>query len=186
MDKIEGFNDEFRFLSNFWPAKIFYNDEFWPNVECAYQAYKSDDPEVREEFKTLTAGEAKKKGGEIRLRDDWEVIKDSIMCELVFAKFTQNKDLGDMLLLTEDLYIEETNWWNDVYWGVCNGIGENKLGIMIMKVRHHLNDSINTFSYDLEQMKKALEGPVHVVPNNLKPGELREWITNLTLKDDDG
>ena len=33
---------------------------------------------------------------------------------------------------------EETNHWNDTYWGVCNGVGQNMLGRMLMFIRDNL------------------------------------------------
>jgi predicted NAD-dependent protein-ADP-ribosyltransferase YbiA (DUF1768 family) len=32
----------------------------------------------------------------------------------------------------------EGNWWGDTYWGVCNGVGENHLGKLLMKIRDYL------------------------------------------------
>ncbi len=34
---------------------------------------------------------------------------------------------------------EETNTWHDTYWGVCNGVGKNMLGIQLMRVRAELS-----------------------------------------------
>lgn len=31
--------------------------------------------------------------------------------------------------------IIEVNNWGDTYWGVCNGIGDNHLGKILMKIR---------------------------------------------------
>lgn len=136
--RVEGFKDEFRFLSNFWAAPILYNGDKWSSVEQAYQAYKSNDPEVRKLFQSLTSAEAKKLGREIEIREDWEFVKDHIMYNLVCEKFMQNEHLADMLLATRKSYLEETNWWNDTYWGVCNGKGQNKLGKILMQVREIL------------------------------------------------
>lgn len=32
---------------------------------------------------------------------------------------------------------EETNYWNDTDWDVCNGDGENKLGKILMNTRNY-------------------------------------------------
>ena len=42
------------------------------------------------------------------------------------------------LLETGDVYLEETNTWGDVFWGVCNGKGENMLGQVLMLIRDEL------------------------------------------------
>jgi predicted NAD-dependent protein-ADP-ribosyltransferase YbiA (DUF1768 family) len=49
--------------------------------------------------------------------------------------------LRNLLIETGDAYIEECNSWNDIFFGVCNGIGENYLGKIIMKIRKHIKDS---------------------------------------------
>ena len=36
------------------------------------------------------------------------------------------------------LNIVEGNTWGDVFWGVCNGIGENHLGNILMDVRDEI------------------------------------------------
>ena len=57
------------------------------------------------------------------------------MSSIVFEKFYRNKELRKKLLETGDRYLEETNWWGDDFWGVCNGEGRNELGKILMKVR---------------------------------------------------
>lgn len=59
-DEIKGFFGEYRFLSNFWPAKVFLDGEEYPSVENAYQAAKYK-KETRDYFKTCSASDAKKK-----------------------------------------------------------------------------------------------------------------------------
>jgi predicted NAD-dependent protein-ADP-ribosyltransferase YbiA (DUF1768 family) len=58
---------------------------------------------------------------------------------VVLSKFTQNADLKEKLLATGKRYLEETNWWNDVTWGVCKEVGQNLLGEILMDTRAHLN-----------------------------------------------
>ena len=55
----------------------------------------------------------------------------------IFQKFLLHLPLREMLLETGDKYIEETNYWKDTYWGVCDGIGENNLGKIIMATREY-------------------------------------------------
>lgn len=71
---------------------------------------------------------------------DWEEVKDKVMYEIVLAKFTQNPDLKEKLLATGDEHLEEGNTWGDTTWGTVNGIGENRLGIILMKVRKELQE----------------------------------------------
>jgi predicted NAD-dependent protein-ADP-ribosyltransferase YbiA (DUF1768 family) len=62
------------------------------------------------------------------------------MYEEVSLKFYVYKNLGDMLLSTGDELLIEGNTWGDTYWGVDlkTGIGENKLGKILMKVREEI------------------------------------------------
>ena len=56
----------------------------------------------------------------------------------VNAKFSTNESLKKRLLETGDEELIEGNTWNDTYWGVCKGVGLNKLGEILMRVREEL------------------------------------------------
>jgi N-glycosidase YbiA len=136
---IDSFTGEYRFLSNFWPCKIDLHTEVYPSVEHAYVAMKSDDPKIRKQVSEIeTAGQVKRFGRTIPLRDNWDANKYQIMVGLLFVKFFQNKELGEKLLATGDAILIEGNTWGDTYWGVCNGVGENNLGKILMEVRNLL------------------------------------------------
>jgi ribA/ribD-fused uncharacterized protein len=93
------------------------------------------------EFATIKPGKAKQLGRQVKLRPDWEVVKTAIMEDVVRAKFTQNEELQEKLLATEDRLLIEGNWWKDKIWGVSNGRGENRLGIILMNVRKELKET---------------------------------------------
>jgi hypothetical protein len=57
--------------------------------------------------------------------------------ELLAQKFSYPY-YRDLLLATGDAELIEGNVWNDVFWGVCNGIGKNWLGKLLMQVREVL------------------------------------------------
>lgn len=84
-----------------------------------------------------TPGLAKKMGRSVSLRPDWEDIKDDVMLEGLYRKFADD-ELAEWLLDTGDEELIEGNWWGDRYCGVCNGVGQNKLGKLLMKVREEL------------------------------------------------
>ena len=69
--------------------------------------------------------------------ENWDEIKMNIMANLLFQKFDKEPYLS-MLLDTGDEEIQEGNYWNDKFWGVClkTNEGENILGKMIMYVRN--------------------------------------------------
>lgn len=65
-------------------------------------------------------------------------VKDVIMFEVVKAKFEQHTDLGKALLGTGTQVIVEAAM-PDPYWGWgASKVGENKLGRILMAVRHTL------------------------------------------------
>ena len=133
---ISSFRDEYAFLSNMFPCTIIYQGNMYTNVEAGFQAQKN--PSKAKEFSLLEGKEAKRKGRTVRLRPDWENVKVGIMEDLVLAKFTQNQQLKEALLKTGNLKLVEGNKWNDRFWGVCKGIGENKLGLILMKIRQQI------------------------------------------------
>lgn len=124
---IKQFRGENWYLSNFGPGGLEYGKLFFDNGEAGFQAQKTLDPKIRAEFQGLNPSEAKKKGRHVKLRPDWEEVKGQIMYEIVLAKFSQNPDLKEKLLATGDAELVEGNNWGDDYWGVVNGVGQNKL-----------------------------------------------------------
>lgn len=147
MDTIEEFSGDHFFLSNFFPVDILWDGKSWPTSEHIYQAMKSTDPVEQEKIRLLaTPGQAKRAGKKIKcLRADWDIVKFDIMEKIVRAKFIQNPLIKDMLLDTEDTFLEEGNWWGDRIWGISpkgSGIGQNALGEILMKVRDSLRDEM--------------------------------------------
>lgn len=132
---ITSFTESYRFLSNFYlcPVQDDRGQEY-PSVEHAYQASKTLDPVERSWFTTGSAAEAKKKGRRITLRPDWDVVKLSVMENLLRQKFAE-PSLAAALRATEPSELIEGNWWGDTYWGVCRGQGQNHLGRLLMQIR---------------------------------------------------
>ncbi len=141
---IEEFSGANRFLSNFWPVPngVIFERVSFPTVEHAYQAAKSL---RRDDWLHVAAlakpGDAKRWGRLCEVRKDWDVVKITVMTDLVRQKF-QQEPLRGMLLRTGAEELREGNTWNDVFWGVCSGRGENRLGKILMQVRRELRGSI--------------------------------------------
>ena len=130
------FRNEHYYLSNFYNAPVRYNGLTFKNNEAAFQAMKC--PGRASEFCDLNGADAKRLGRNVRLRSDWSTVKERIMYEICLAKFMQNDELKRLLLATGDALLVEGNSWNDREWGICNGVGENKLGKILMRVRNEL------------------------------------------------
>jgi len=86
---IDSFNGNYKFLSNFAPCKIKFEDAEYASVEHAYQAAKTTDLSLRKDFQKVTAGQAKRLGRKLYLRPDWESIKLNVMEQLLRLKFAQ-------------------------------------------------------------------------------------------------
>lgn len=149
MKKIETFTlPETRFLSNFYPYKkdgsryehsvnVIFEGMVYDCTENAYQAAKSLDPEVRKKIQAMTPFESKKYwiGREDEVRPDWENVKFNFLRDFNRQKFYGNPELMKMLKATGDAVLEEGNTWGDTYWGICDGVGENNLGKILMEIR---------------------------------------------------
>jgi len=144
-NQITSFKGEYRFLSNFWPVSIFYEGLMYPSVEHAYQAQKTEFQEIRQKIANFEKpGDAKKFGEELKLlnqiRIDWDDnLKLDTMKFLVLQKFLENDELQEKLMLTGTAKLIEGNDWNDTFWGVCEGKGENHLGKILMEVRYNIS-----------------------------------------------
>ena len=152
-ERIEGFKGPYEFLSNFVHARVVLSGVTYPTVEHAFQAAKSLDVIERTIIeKAKGPGHAKRLGRLLNCRPDWEDVKERVMRELLSQKFSQPHFM-ELLLSTGDAYLEETNWWNDKYWGVCNGKGKNRLGHILMDIRTDLKAIQNSLVFKSETHK---------------------------------
>jgi ribA/ribD-fused uncharacterized protein len=78
-----------------------------------------------------TPAEAKRFGRSIKPRKDWEEIKIKVMKKALWIKFTQNINLGVMLLGTGEAVLHEDSP-HDRVWGIH---GQDLLGKLLMEVR---------------------------------------------------
>ena len=128
-------------FSNFAPYPIKLKGKIWPTSEHYFQAQKFSgttyEEEIRKAKSPMKAAELGR-SRKVRLRLDWDRVKDNIMYEAVQAKFTQHEELKELLLGTGTAtLIEHTE--NDDYWGDGgDGNGKNKLGKALMQLRSEL------------------------------------------------
>jgi N-glycosidase YbiA len=149
---------KYEFLSNFFPCKFFLDGQVWLSVEQYYQAQKSENLEYKNLIlNAKTALEVKKigdsRGNNVNkhkeswfevhtqeLRFDWEKVKYDVMKKAVFAKFSQNPNLKNQILKTNDFTLIEDSI-DDCYWGIGeDGTGQNILGNILMEVRSKLKN----------------------------------------------
>jgi len=135
---IDSFSGDFRWLSNFAPAPVMLDGVEYPTTEHAYQAAKTTDDAEREAVRQCaTPGRAKRMGREITMRFDWDDVKEAVMLDLTRQKYAL-PEYRERLLATGEREIVEGNTWGDTFWGVCNGVGKNKLGRILMQVRDEI------------------------------------------------
>lgn len=145
-DAITSFSGDYRFLSNFYPASIFYDGLDFPTVEHAYQASKTDSRMHREMIRDAkTPGQAKRMGREVVVRPGFfDGPAFDLMENFVIQKFVKHKVLRELLLRTGERHLVEGNTWRDERWGMVlsEGVwyGENRLGKILMKVRDRIRD----------------------------------------------
>ncbi len=140
--KVEGFFPPYRFLSNYWPVEVEIEGVLYPSVEQAYKAMKTNDVVIRQNIAKLLPNKIEL-GEQIEnllngsIRSDWtDSLRLEIMEKLVTMKFDgRDMKLRQKLIETGDRQLIEANNWDDTFFGVCNGIGHNHLGKILMKVR---------------------------------------------------
>lgn len=152
---IDRFNNEYKFLSNFYPCEIEYQGIEYPSVEHFYVAMKCNSDQIidnihydkisfREKVSNVsTAGKVKALGKKIKIRENWDDIKLKVMSIGLNQKFNHD-DLKALLISTNDEELVEGNYWHDNFYGQCTcekckGKGKNNLGKMLMRVRDELN-----------------------------------------------
>lgn len=138
--EIKEFRGKYFFLSNFFEDKegFTYDGIHYTNSECAFQSAKVKDLEKRERlFKGLRPSQSKRKGRNVQLRHNWDRIRDQIMFDVLYQKFSR-PDMKKKLLATGEALLKEGNTWGDTYWGVCRGKGRNMLGKTLMQIRETL------------------------------------------------
>lgn len=146
--KIDKFDGEFAFLSNFYPSAISDGYTTFPTVEHYFQACKC---EYMDDYDAIAAaptpGQAKRLGRQAVLRDDWEQNKLNVMETALRKKFAI-PELREKLLATGDAYLVEGNFWHDNTWGDCgcekckHTHGQNNLGKLLMKIRTDIRESL--------------------------------------------
>lgn len=138
---INRFDGKYFFLSNFSPSPFRVDYVLFPTMEHYFQANKADNQnDYLHIAYAPTPGEAKRLGRKIQLRSNWEEIKDEVMLTGLRKKFA-DPELRNLLLATGDEELIEGNYWGDTYWGVCNGVGQNKLGKLLMQVREEIKNN---------------------------------------------
>lgn len=139
---IDRFRGEYAFLSNF--DVCFSNGK---SVEHYYQAAKcKTSVDYLKILQADTPRDAKLLSKSIEIRTDWFAVRLIIMEELLKQKFTIPK-YSNLLLQTNDSLLIEGNFHRDTFWGVYEGVGENQLGKLLMKIRDNFLTTESLIEY---------------------------------------
>jgi|GEM_PF-4950813 len=129
------------FLSNFYLAGMKIWNMKFSCAEAAFHAAKFlDQPELAVRFTHLDGEEAWKlaKRHSHEQKSDWYQTRETVMQEVLRAKFKQHADLTELLLATGDAYLVE-NSSRDAFWADGgDGKGKNRLGHLLMQLREEL------------------------------------------------
>eukprot|EP00953_Heterococcus_sp_UTEX-ZZ885_P016394 9218-Heterococcus_DN1.PRE.2 len=150
---------DYEFLSNAHRARVLLpgDAEAYPSVEHAFQASKTADPALRARIReAASAIDAKKAARGIAISEAWRKTSEQVMEALVRDKFRRHDKYREQLLATGHQLLAYINEHNDKVWGVCNGAGDNKLGLQLARVREDIRQQRDTKAwvnacFDLEK-----------------------------------
>ena len=131
---ISEFSGDNRWLSNFWLCPIMKGEWVYPSTENAYQAAKYPKAQ-RSLFVNVSPSKAKEYGQQVERPKNWDTDKLVVMRQVLEQKFRVGTYNAVLLSNTGTQEIIEGNTWGDVFWGICDGVGENHLGRMLMEIR---------------------------------------------------
>ncbi|MGF1707444.1 NADAR family protein [Enterovibrio baiacu] len=142
-------HDPFGFLSNFYPAPLIIDGQTWLCSEHYYHAQKFESQDIRRIIqKAPTPDDAFRLSRQYAeaVREEWMDVRVEVMRFVVMKKFEQHAELRKQLLATENQILAECSPC-DAFWGVNGeGLGENKLGQILMDVRAKLATSQRVLS----------------------------------------
>lgn len=141
-------------FSNWYMSKFEMDDVEFNCAEQAMMYYKAilfnDDEAADKVMKTTSPREQKALGRSVKNFNQtvWESKREDIMFDILFAKFSQNENLKDALMKTEDRILAEMSP-TDLIWGTGlrdssphatdeSKWGLNLLGKTLMRVRETL------------------------------------------------
>lgn len=132
-------------FSNLLKRPIEFEGETFATAEHAYQAGKARKPAVRKWLMEAPSPSLLAMAAHglyvWDIAEDWSKIKFDRMKRVLVAKFTQHEDLKALLLSTGTARLVESATVDNAVnrlWGEVNGVGQNKLGVLLMEVRELL------------------------------------------------
>ena len=134
MKQITSFTGDYDFLSNSYKSPVEFNGIEYSTVDACYWAQRPKDDHSRIKFARLKPSRAKAKAINSIPRDDWDDVKVNIMNNILLKKFGK-EELKKKLLDTGNAELINNVSYNDEFYGVHYGNGENILGKLLMQIR---------------------------------------------------
>lgn len=137
---------EFPWLDRRSADPVFYGGAWYPTAENAFQAARFKDGRMRRKLsRMLPASAAYVAASSKDAAPDWDGGAIRLMYDVMERKFS-DPVLRRKLLSTGMRPILMRNTYHDNLWGSCccrkcRGLGENRLGVVLEKLRHDLRDA---------------------------------------------
>lgn len=132
-------------FSNLYRRTMEFEGELYPTAEHAYQAGKARKREVKAWLMAAPSPALLAMAAHglyyWDITPGWSTSKFDRMKRILVAKYTQHADLGELLLSTGSARLVESATVDSAVnrlWGEVNGVGQNKLGELLMEVRAEL------------------------------------------------
>jgi ribA/ribD-fused uncharacterized protein len=132
-------------FSNLYKREIEFEGTTFATAEHAYQAGKARKPAVRDWLMSAPSPSLLAMAAHglyvWDITPEWSKIKFDRMKRILVAKYTQHEDLKSLLLATGTARLVESATVDNAVnrlWGEVNGVGQNKLGQLLMEVRSEL------------------------------------------------
>ena len=142
MDKIKGFTKDYHFLSNYYNHTIKFDGLFYRNNIACFIAQMFESDDTKKLFSKMLPGQAIRMAEMMRnpREKEWDDIKEDLMYKICYAKFSYATKLRDQLIDTGDAELINETKWDNKFWGTTDGIGENRLGKILMRIREELKE----------------------------------------------
>ena len=132
---------EYGYLATYSNHGFFKDGVFWKTSEHYYQAQKFEDSDVKviiQNAETPKIASTIGRDRNLKLRSDWEEVKQDVMFDAVYYKFKQNKDILQKLLDTGNAPIDEAPDKENCWGSGPNNDGQTNYGKLLIKVREKL------------------------------------------------
>ncbi len=176
--KIEGFSGYFEFMSNDFPAEVFYQGHIYSNVSYAYHAARAPNEKMRNIIqKSPTLNSMYDIAKTFDEPKDWAFRQLKVMESLVRDKFRRSRELREKLQATgerELVNVMTADEDNAGFWGVVGNKGQNQLGRVLEQIRKDIVDDIELehwlfATFPLQEDKRSLPSIKLEVSKDNKP-----------------